>query len=38
MLFIDRSSSMTGAPFEAAKQGCLELADTLFPNNDIEDN
>ena len=29
---------MKGEPFDAAKQGCLQLADTLFPTDDIEDN
>ena len=29
---------MSGSPFDTAKAGTLKLADTLFPNNDKEDN
>lgn len=34
MLFNDRSGSMSGTPFESLKKGCLEIADSIFAENE----
>jgi len=36
MLFNDKSGSMSGSPFDTLKIGCLELADSLFDEENIK--
>lgn len=36
-IFADQSYSMSGAPFEAVKMGCLSLSDSIFGQT-VEDN
>lgn len=37
MLFNDQSGSMSGKPFDALKEACIEISDDIFDGNKFEE-